>query len=236
MSLPARLLNIFAAPGEVFDYIKRKEHSVANWITPAVLMIAVAIIGGAFIFSNEAVNHQIDEMMDKQIESQKLPAQQAEMARKIGGTVAKVGIVAGPAVMAFILPFWSGLFIWLIGAKILKGNFGYMKGVEAAGLSSMILVLDSILKPLLVILKGNAFVTLSPVLFLNNFNPQNPMHNALNMLSVMLIWSVVVQSIAVSRLSGRSLAVSLAWMFGVTIVITGMCVGFGLGMQALRPH
>ncbi|HLP78356.1 MAG TPA: hypothetical protein VK327_15735, partial [Candidatus Paceibacterota bacterium] len=37
MSLPARLLNIFAIPGEVFRDVKAAPRSLANWLVPVVL-------------------------------------------------------------------------------------------------------------------------------------------------------------------------------------------------------
>jgi hypothetical protein len=52
----------------------------------------------------------------------------------------------------------------------------------------------------------------------------------------MLIWGLIVQSIALARLSGRSLAVAAMWIFGIAIVFTGTCMGIGFGIQAAFKH
>jgi hypothetical protein len=236
MSLAARLMNVFAAPGEVFDSLKGTPHSAANWLMPAVLILAVTLAGAAFVFSQDAINHQVGEMIDKQMEKAGVHGPQAEAGRSIGILVTKISVVVGPAIGAFIVPFWTGLILWLVGAKILKGNFGYLKAVEAGGLANMIGVLDAIVKTLLILVLGNLFASPSLALLVKDFNPQNPAHASLALVNVMLFWSLLVQSIALARLSGRSLAVAAAWIFGITIIITGFFMGIGFAMQAAFKH
>lgn len=233
MSLGARLLNVIAAPGEVFDSIKTTPVSHANWLTPAILLMIISIVGDVIIFSQDSINHQFSEMIDKQMEKAGARGPQAEAGRSIGILVAKISMVAGPVIGAFIVPFWSGLILWLVGAKILKGNFGYMKAVEAAGLGNMVSVLDAIVRIPLVIVVGNMFATLSLGLLVQDYNPQTLAHAALGLVNVMLFWSLIVQAIALARLSGRSFAVAAAWIFGIAIVLTGFFMGIGFGMEAV---
>ena len=42
MSLAARLLNVFATPGDVFDDVKVAPASTANWLVPALLLAGPA--------------------------------------------------------------------------------------------------------------------------------------------------------------------------------------------------
>jgi len=52
-SLAARLMNVFAVPGEVFDEVKASAHSAGNWLLPAlvgsvsVLHPVFTAVGGA---------------------------------------------------------------------------------------------------------------------------------------------------------------------------------------------
>jgi hypothetical protein len=236
MSLAARLMNVFAAPGEVFDSIKGTPHSVANWLVPAVLILVIALVGSALIFSHDGINHQVGEMIDKQMEQAGAKGPQAGAGRSIGILSTKISVVVGPAIGAFIVPFWTGLILWLVGAKILKGNFGYLKAVEAGGLANMIGVLDAIVKTLLILVLGNLFASPSLALLVKDFNPQNPAHAAIALVNVMLLWSLLVQSIALARLSGRSLAVAAAWLFGITAIIAGLFMGLGFAIQAAFKH
>jgi hypothetical protein len=64
--------------------------------------------------------------------------QTRRMAEQFSGTGARVGMVVAPMVAAFGLPFVWGLILYLVGTKIFKGTFDYMKAVEVVGLAGMI--------------------------------------------------------------------------------------------------
>jgi hypothetical protein len=100
----------------------------------------------------------------------------------------------------------------------------------------MIGVLDAIVKTLLILVLGNLFASPSLALLVKDFNPQNPAHAAIALVNVMLLWSLLVQSIALARLSGRSLAVAAAWLFGITAIIAGFFMGLGFAIQAAFKH
>ena len=51
-----------------------------------------------------------------------------------------------------------------------------------------------------------------------------------------LIWSLLVQSIGLARLSGRSLPLAAAWLFGVWAAITGFFMGIGFVFRAAFGH
>src|SRR6516165_3828471 len=88
MSLPARLFNVLATPGEVFEYVKNADISHANWIVPALLLILVSWLGAWVIFSQDSIQQQLreitDQAIEKSIQKQHLSEQQAEQARAIG--------------------------------------------------------------------------------------------------------------------------------------------------------
>ena len=144
-SLMARLLNVFATPGDVFEEVKASPFSVANWLAPALMFILVSWVGAGLILSQDSIKQQLSDLtakaIEKQIEAKKMPPERAEAARQVGekyGSIgAKISMVTGPVLAAFISPFWWGLILWL-GAKILRGNSSYMKAVEVAGLVNMI--------------------------------------------------------------------------------------------------
>lgn len=240
-SLPARLMNVFAAPGEVFEEVKAAPVSTANWLVPALLIIVVSWIAAWLIFSQESFVHQVNEIADKAIEKQiekgHMPKEQADAARQVGqkwaGISTKISAVAGPVVAAFFLPFWRGLIFWLFGAKLFKGNFTYMKAVEAAGLTNMIGVLDAIVKTLLILSLGNLFASPSLALLVKEFDPQNPVHSLFAVVNIMALWALVVRSIALARLSSVSFAKAAVVVFGLWAAFTGLMIGFGFAMRAI---
>ena len=48
-TLWSRLLNVFAAPGDVFEEVKNSKPSTANWLAPALIYILVGVISVALI-------------------------------------------------------------------------------------------------------------------------------------------------------------------------------------------
>jgi len=60
-SLGARLLNVYATPGEVFEEVRQSPPSAANWLVPVLLSCLISVISAVAIFSQETVVRQIQE-------------------------------------------------------------------------------------------------------------------------------------------------------------------------------
>ena len=241
MSLGARLFNVLATPGEVFQAIRTTAVSNANWLVPGLLLIFVSWMGAWLIFSQDSIQQQLreitDQAVEKQIQKGKLSEQQAEQARamasKFGSMGTKIAAYAAPVFVGLAIPFWWGLILWLVGTKALRADFPYMKGVEIAGLSSMVSVLDAIVRPLLILILGNIFASPSLAVFVKQFDPQNPVHGLLAVVNIMSFWVLTVRAIGLARITGAGFAKAAAWVFGVWAVLTGVMTGFGFAMQAI---
>ena len=224
MSLVGRLANVIAAPGEAFDVVKNSPPAHANWLVPALLLIFISWLGAFLIFSQETTKQQLAELTEqaiqKQVERSHLSPEQAEQARQIGekwtGISAEIGAMAMPVFIGFATPFLWGLFLWLLGAKAFKGNFTYMKAVEAVGLANVILVLDAVVRTLMVLSLNNLYASPSLMLLVvKDFNPQNTVHGLLSAVNVMTLWLLAARSIGLARLSGASFAKAAACVFGI---------------------
>ena len=240
MSLSGRLLNVFATPTDVFQNVKTAPASTANWLVPALILIAVSWAASWVIFSQDSIKHQLSEITEqaiqKQVERTHMSEQQAEQARAMGekwaGISSKISAALIPVLAGFVTPFVWGLFLWLVGAKLLKGNFPYMKAVEVVGLGNMIAVLEVIVKTLLIVGLGNLYASPSLVLLIRNFDPMKTVHSLLTLVNVMTFWVLAVRAIGLARLSGASFAKAALWVFGVWAAYTGFFVGVGLLAQA----
>jgi hypothetical protein len=240
MSLVARLLNVFAIPGDVFGEVKSSVLSHANWVVPAVLLTILGWISVTLIFSQPAIQQQLQEMtsqaIEKQIEKIHPSKEQADQMRTIGEKYAGISqkIMGGitPAVVGFATPFFWGVILWLVGTKVLKGQFSFMKAVEVAGLANAIAVLDSIIRTLLILGLGNLFASPSAALLVKDFDPQKPSHSLLAVANVMTFWLLAVRSIGLARLSGAPFLRSAAWVFGIWALYTSLLMGIGLAAKA----
>jgi hypothetical protein len=236
MSLGGRLLNIFATPSDVFDEVKTRNASAANWLVPALILIAVSWVAAWLIFSQDSVKHQLSEITDraiqKQVERSHMSEQQAEQAHAMGEKWAvlssKIGAAVIPVLVGFLSPFIWGLFVWLVGAKVLKGNFPYMKAVEVVGLGNMVGVLEVIVKTLLIVGLGNLYAAPSLVLLVKEFDPQSTVHSLLTLVNVMTFWLLAVRAVGLARLSGASFAKAAVWVLGIWAAYNAFFVGLGL--------
>ena len=240
MSLGGRLLNVFAVPGDVLQEVKSAADTPANWLVPALILIAVSWVAAAVIFSQPSIKQQLSELTEqaiqKQIDSAHLSEQQADQARAMGekwaGISSRIGAALVPVFAGFVMPFVWGLIVWLLGAQLFKGHFPYMKAVEVVGLANMILVLDVVVKTLLIVGLGNLYASPSLVLLVKQFDPQNPVHGLLAAVNVMTFWLLAVRAIGLARLSGASLAKSMVWVFGIWVAYTGFFIGISALLQA----
>ena len=240
MSLGGRLLNVFATPGDVFQEVKTASVSAANWLVPALILIAVSWISAVLIFSQDSINHQFSEITDraiqKQIDQNHMSEQQAEQTRAIGEKWAaissKIAVGLAPIFGGFITPFFWGLILWLLGAKLFKGDFPYMKAVEIVGLTNMINVLDVIVRTLLIIGLGNLYAAPSLMLVVKDFDPQNTAHALLAIVNLTTFWVLAVRAVGLARISGASFTKAVLWVFGIWAAYTGFFVGLGLLLKS----
>ncbi|RME95514.1 MAG: hypothetical protein D6766_03105, partial [Verrucomicrobia bacterium] len=161
--LVGRMFNVLAAPGETFDALRGQPVRHGHWLGPLILWILVGWIGGFLVLSRPELTDQVRRMSEQQIERQvaagKMSPEQAEQARtamtRWMEVSQQIGVAVGVPLAAVASIFWWGLLLWLFGGKWLGGGFGYFKAVEVAGLASMVLVLESVLRTLLVMVTGN---------------------------------------------------------------------------------
>ena len=240
MSLGGRMLNVFATPGDVFQEVRTASASTANWLVPAVILLLVSWTAGWLILSQDTIRHQLSDITDqaiqKQVERAHMSEQQAEQARAMGekwaGISSRIGIALVPVFGGFVSPFIWGLIVWLVGAKLLKGNFPYMKAVEVVGVANMVSVLEVIVRTLLIIGMGNLYAAPSLALLVKEFDPQNPVHSLLAVVNVMTLWILAVRAVGLARLSGASFAKAALWVFGIWAAYTGFLIGLGALAQA----
>ena len=173
MSLTARLFNVFADPGEVFEEVKNGKPSAANWLVPALVYMLVGVISVVVIFSQPAIVQQIHDQqaaaMDQQVKAGKMTQAQADQAMAMMEKVAGPGILkifgsVAAALGSFAHIFWWAFVLWLMALLVLKQKVPFLKMAEVAGLATMIIVLGAIITTLLTVITGKLGITLSPAL------------------------------------------------------------------------
>jgi hypothetical protein len=237
MSLAARLVNLFAIPGDVFEDVRRSPPCPANWVVPTILFILVSWVCAWLIYSQEPIQQQLRETNDQYLEKLEakgaITKEQADRNREMTKVTVQVTPYIAPVFAGLLTPFGWGFLIWLLGTKLFNGSFPFMKAVEVAGLASAVSSLEVVIKTLLAVALGNLFASPTPALLLKHFDPQKPSHTLLTIINVMTFWVLAVRAVGLSRLAGVPFPRAGAWTFGLWAVYTSLLYGLGLAVQSL---
>ena len=236
-------MNVYAAPGEVFEGLKGKLPIVSNWLVPALLFVLVGSVSSFLIFSRPTIQHQLREQqtkkMDELVKSGKMSQADADRAQEMmekftGPTMMTAFGVGASVVSGFVRLFWWGLLLWLAARWGLKQNPGYLKMVEVAGLASMIVVLGAVVALLLTVISGRLFMTPSLALLVSDFDIGRKSHLFLAAVNAFYLWQVVVFAIGMAKLTGvtlgRALPLALACYIGQELLFIFFP---GLGQMAI---
>lgn len=237
MSLAARLLNVFAIPGDVFSEVKISRASAANWLVPALLFLSVSWVAAWLIFSQDSfrqqVRQQTEQVVQKRVDQGLMSQKDADNAVHYAVPAAQVGAYTAPALIAFASPFWWGLILWFIGRKIFNGDFSYLKAVEVSGLAGMIGVLHVAVKSLLVFGLNDPFASTSAALLANGDDPQNATYRLLSLVDVMGFWLLAVRAIGLARLARVPFLRAAIWVFGIWATLIGLLVVLGTAVRSV---
>jgi hypothetical protein len=223
MSLGARLMNVFAAPGELFEALRQSGFSVANWLVPGTLVAFLGILSTLIVFSEPALIEQVQAMQDKAYDqavadgkmTQEQAEQVREMMRGVGVTIMRVGGAVWMTLAAFVSPLWWAFLGWLIGRFVFRAPVGFLRLLEVTGLANLILGVGYIVGMFMQLGLGNISAGPHLATFLESFDVMNRGHLALSVANVFNLWQVVVIGLGFARFFGRPFVPVLLVWFGV---------------------
>lgn len=240
-SLLSRLLNVLAAPGEVFAEVRHAAPRAAHWLAPMGLFLLTGWAGVWLIFSQPAFRHQQDEIqlrvLERMVEKGRLPREQFDQIQQNLGGGGPARYLLGPAAavlgLALVSPFWGAFLIWLVGAKIHRGGFRYGKALEVAGLAHMVAVVGSVVRTLMIFALDNLQATPTLALLLGQFDPFNPLHAALGTLDLFGVWLCGVRASGMAALGGPAWGRGFAWLLGIWLILNSLIVAGSWGVGRL---
>ena len=247
MPLGAKLANMFVAPGEVFDDLRRRPPAWPNWAAPLALLVVLGIISAFVVLSQPAILQAIRDSQEKgEAAIRQAVATGQTTQAQANQQISFLEWLTGPSILkAFgilraifgsaLRLFCGALVLWLVGRFALRAEFGYHRALEVAGLALMIAGLGALVAMLLAVIYGSFNVSASPAMLLKLFDPQNPAHLALAAFDVFTIWRLAVISQGLSRLTGAKVAKAAAWVFGLWLLWTGFGLGLLVLFSKLRP-
>ena len=247
MSLAARLLNVFAIPGEVFAGIRVSRVSIGNWLVPALLMAVVGVATAVLLVSQPASQRQIHDLtdqyakaLDQQVKAGKLKQVDADRF------VAVVRAVTTPlslrtllsvtfVVIGVVRVFWWGLILWLLGRAFLKVQFPYPKALEVAGLGLMINVLGAVVVLLLMVNLPRLFSTSDLAFAVSDFDAKRQSPLLLGLANGFSVWLLGVLAVGLAKLAGVPFLRAAWFVFAAWAIQQSLLMlGAGALMQFAR--
>ena len=236
MSLPARLLNVFAVPGQVFEELSAAPTLMSNWLVPAVLAALVGIISATVLISQPAFQKQFHERQSRVIEQatkagRLTPQERNLLDQMTRPAVLKVIGAAGAAVGSFGNILWWGFVLWFLARIIIRVQVPFGRSMEVAGLTMMINVLGGVV--LLALLSNLGQTAAAPNLSLlsKDANATGTSRSLAIVVNVFSVWVVAVRAIGLAKLTGTSYfragwAVFTFWLMEQSLLIL---IGLGQG-------
>lgn len=242
MSLGARLLNVFAIPGEVFEDIKGSRSSAANWLVPALILALVGAVSVFVLFSQpnilQQVREQQSQVFEQKVKAGKMSQDDADKAMAMVDkfstpTVIKVAGAFGAITVSFLRVLWWGFVLWVFGRLFFKAAVGFPKTLEIAGLSMMIVVLGTIVGMLLMVNLQTMGASPSLALAVKDFDVHRKSHLAMGAANIFSFWLIGVLSLGLAKVANVPF-LRAAWLvFGFWLVQESLLIGIGLGQMAL---
>ena len=247
MSLAARLLNVFAIPGEVFAGVKASRICVGNWLLPALLSVVVAVFAAVVLVSQPAFQRQLGDRMDQytkalgqQVKAGKVKQVDADRAVAVirafmSPPALKTLLSMAAALVGVVRVFWWAFVLWVLSRLFLKVRLGYPKALEVAGLGLMISVLGTVVMLLLMVNLPQPFGTPNLALTVSDFDASRRSPLLLGVANVFAFWLMGVLSVGLGKLAGVPF-LRAAWFVFAAWLIQESCfvlLGGVLGQFAL---
>lgn len=222
-SLLARLLNIFAIPGTVFEEVQFSRHKWSNWLLPMLLSCMLFAAWGCVLLATPVVRTgitKLPESVSEAVAKGRVSQAEADQLLKIVDLMEKqpeilrvLFVGCGVAIGLLRLAWWAFV-LWVLARAFLHMRIPFSKTMEVAGLASMVTILNIVVLLVLTIKpKGGpegGLMVLNPPLV-----DASPLVTVL--LTLMQFWFLAVLTTGLARLTGAlwvraALLVFISWM------------------------
>ncbi len=207
MSVVGRMLRVFYAPSETFEAVA-EQRSAADWLVPTIV-VALAIFFSTYLTSPIYVAEAMEQM------KQQMPAEQrGEMA---GGDAIRIsGLIAAP-VMTFVMLF-IGAAIYLLVGKLLGGLLGYGHCLALVAYTSLISILQHIVKTPLVLANETMNVQIGLGMFISEEARQSFGGHLLSLIDPFVVWMIVIAGLGLSIVGQIERSRAYAGVAAITLI------------------
>ncbi len=221
ISVVGRILRVFYAPSETFEAVA-EQRSVADWLVPTII-VAVAIFVSTYLTLPIYVAETMEQM------KQQMPAEQRSEMEGTGEAMRISGLIAAP-VMTFVWLFIGAAMYLLIG-KLLGGLLGYGHCLAIVAYTSLIAILQHVVKTSLVLANETMDVQIGLGMFLSEEARKSFGGALLVSIEPFVVWMVVVAGLGLSIVG----QVERSRAYAGVVAITLLFLAIGAFFSTLGP-
>ena len=219
MSVVDRIVRVFYAPSETFEAVA-EQRSAADWLLPT-LLVAVVIFISTYLTSSIYVAEAMEQIREQ------TPAEHAEQpsVEGTGDAIRISGLVAAP-IMTFVMLF-IGAAIYLLVGKLLGGLLSYGQCLPIVAYTSLIAILQHIVKTPLVLATGTMDVQIGLGMFLAEEARKSFGGHLLSLIDPFVVWMVVVAGLGLSIVGQIERNLAYAGVAAITLIFLSVGAFFG---------
>ena len=220
MSVGDRILRVFYAPSETFEAVS-EQRSAADWLVPTFIVAAV-IFFSTYLTSPIYVAEAMEQIREQ------TPAEQPSV-EGTGDVIRISGLIAAP-VMTFVMLF-IGAAIYLLVGKLLGGLLGYGHCLALVAYTSLISILQHIVKTPLVLANETMNVQMGLGMFISEEARQSFGGHLLSLIDPFVVWMVVIAGLGLSIVGQIERSRAYAGVAAITLIF----LSIGAFFSTLRP-
>ena len=221
MSVVGRMLRVFYAPSETFEAVS-EQRSAADWLVPTIV-VAMVVFFSTYVTSPIYVAETMEQMQ------QQMPAEQSDEMEGTGEAILISTLIAAP-VMTFVMLF-IGAAIYLLVGKLLGGLLGYSQCLAIVAYTSLISILQHIVKTPLVLANETMDVQMGLGMFLAEEARQSFGGHLLSLIDPFVVWMVVIAGLGLSIVGQIERSRAYAGVAAITLIF----LSIGAFFSTLRP-
>jgi hypothetical protein len=225
-----KIMGLFSEPNITFEKISHYPPKTIDWLLPITLLLIIVVLSRVIIMNNPELAFQVKqqqkESMEKSlntaVEKKQITSEQKEerlnqgmesMNRPIFQFLGYIGILVGGFIVFFII---SGVY-FLFAKFALRGQGTYAAALVANGMTSYIGIIQIIVATIFSYILGRLINDISIASLLNS-DKSTIMGYILSKLDVIFIWSLIILSIAYSKLfKSQTTGKYFGMMFGIWV-------------------
>ena len=220
MSVVGRMLRVFYAPSETFEAVS-EQRSAADWLVPTVIVAAVIFVS-TYLTSPIYVAEAMEQIREQ------TSAEQPSV-EGTGDAIRISGLIAAP-VMTFVMLF-IGAAIYLLVGKLLGGLLGYGHCLALVAYTSLISILQHIVKTPLVLANETMNVQIGLGMFISEEARQSFGGHLLSLIDPFVVWMVVIAGLGLSIVGQIERSRAYAGVAAITLIF----LSIGAFFSTLRP-